>query len=133
MIDVLQPNGHSQAKFINATAIVACASMLLVSPIVVKGNSSVSESRNHGLVISTKNEMLDSDKERDSLIQIINREVGRMTQISIKFDRDLDTYFFAIKTTDEQFETDYASLGKIDSALDGKRYLGKPVVVTLEE
>lgn len=134
MIDVQQTsNGYSQAKFINVTAIVACASMLLVSPIVVKGNSNVSDGRNNGLVISTKNQMLDSDKEKDSLIRIINSEIGRTTKVSVKFDRDLDIYFFAIKTTDEDFDADYSSLQKIDIAMDGKSYLGKPIVVTLEE
>lgn len=133
MIDVQQSNGYSQAKLINVTAIVACASMLLVSPVVVKGSSTLSDSKNSGLVISTKNQMLNSDKEKEPLMQIINNAIGRVSQVTITFDRDLDIYFFAIKTTDKYFDSDYAALVNIDKAMTDKRYLEKPIVVTLEE
>ncbi len=63
---------------------------------------------------------------------MINTVLKRKAEINIKYDEDLNLYFFVIKTTSELFSSDYDVL-ILDNVLSDYKYMGKSVVATLGE
>ncbi|HFL7076580.1 TPA: hypothetical protein ACHAKP_002417, partial [Enterococcus faecium] len=64
---------------------------------------------------------------------VINTVLKRKAEINIKYDEDLNLYFFVIKTTSELFSSDYDVLDTLDNVLSDYKYMGKSVVATLGE
>lgn len=48
----------------------------------------------------------------------------RKAEINIKYDEDLNLYFFVIKTTSELFSSDYDVLDTLDNVLSDYKYMG---------
>ena len=67
------------------------------------------------------------------IFDVINTVLKRKAEINIKYDEDLNLYFFVIKTTSELFSSDYDVLDTLDNVLSDYKYMGKSVVATLGE
>ncbi|MDY2549532.1 hypothetical protein ABE902_16855 [Enterococcus casseliflavus] len=81
-----------------------------------------------------KSPVIQKNKNEIYLIKAnIEQILGREIKYSLRFNAELDTYFFAIITNDENFDNDYAKLDQMDEQLKDSSYKGKKIVVTLEE
>ncbi|WP_431333243.1 hypothetical protein [Enterococcus faecium] len=73
------------------------------------------------------------DSMNFTIFDVINTVLKRKAEINIKYDEDLNLYFFVIKTTSELFSSDYDVLDTLDNVLSDYKYMGKSVVATLGE
>lgn len=72
-----------------------------------------------------------------SIVDYIFREVthvlNRTIDFQLRYESDLNSYFFVIMTDEHTFENDYDQLERIDEITQTIRFNGKRIVVTLEE
>ncbi|HCD2573534.1 TPA: hypothetical protein NBL02_002931, partial [Enterococcus faecium] len=104
MLDIVPSNTHRSGSLINFAAIFACAS---ASPVVVDASSTPKTKNDNQLVITTKNEINTISSNDGKIFDVINTVLKRKAEINIKYDEDLNLYFFVIKTTSELFSSDY--------------------------
>ncbi|HBM4410726.1 TPA: hypothetical protein NBL27_002859 [Enterococcus faecium] len=130
MLDIVPSNTHRSGSLINFAAIFACAS---ASPVVVDASSTPKTKNDNQLVITTKNEINTISSNDGKIFDVINTVLKRKAEINIKYDEDLNLYFFVIKTTSELFSSDYDVLDTLDNVLSDYKYMGKSVVATLGE
>ncbi|HBE7713126.1 TPA: hypothetical protein ACMVQZ_001434, partial [Enterococcus faecium] len=100
---------------------------------VVDASSTPKTKNDNQLVITTKNEINTISSNDGKIFDVINTVLKRKAEINIKYDEDLNLYFFVIKTTSELFSSDYDVLDTLDNVLSDYKYMGKSVVATLGE
>ncbi|WP_429969111.1 hypothetical protein [Enterococcus sp. AZ136] len=73
----------------------------------------------------------------EPVVSYISREVkhvlNRTIDFQLRYESDLDSYFFVVMTDEQAFDSDYEQLERIDEITQTIRFNGKRIVVTLEE
>lgn len=111
---------------------IGVCSAILISTYGMPLKSHATKDSGMSGAVSVSTFTVNGKNDNFKIINDILRLLGRSAETTIRYDEEMDCYFFVVKTDDEHFDSDYTALSEIDAYTRDTNYMNKQLIVTLE-